>query len=117
MLYQSSPTSLSFDFFHSQQVPGGVQLTWGTTPDVTTLGFNLYRRERSGAFVKLNTDYISALAIRQPQAGTYAYLDTSVAPGTVYEYRLDVIENSLQVSASTTLTYWPYTFALPLIVR
>jgi hypothetical protein len=94
-----------------------VELTWETVSEVTTAGFNIYRRERGGEFVKLNTDYIPPKMSGQPMGSAYTYLDISAIPGILYEYKLDVIENSLQVSTSLLSTYWPYTVSLPYIQR
>ena len=61
--------------------------------------------------MKLNSDIIPA------GSGHYIYPDNTAVPGTVYEYRLDMIEASLQVGVSTQLTYWPYSVAPPILVR
>jgi len=115
--FPTKPTAVDLNYFRAHKASTGVELTWETASETTTAGFNLYRRELSGEFIKLNTEYIPTKNGGQPLGSTYTYLDTTAVPGVVYEYKLDVIENSLQVSTSVMVTYWPYSVMLPLLQR
>ena len=115
MLYRSNPTSVALNYFQAAKAPGGVELSWETVSENTLGGFNLYRRELNGEYVKVNADLIPSQKGGQAEGSRYTYLDTGALPGTVYEYRLDVIENSLQLLFNRTTLYWPYLVQLPLV--
>lgn len=115
MLYRSNPTAVDLNYFRAAKAPGGVELTWETVSENTLGGFNLYRRELNGEYVKVNADLIPPQKAGQMEGSQYTYLDTGALPGTLYEYRLDVIENSLQLLFNRTTLYWPFQVQLPLV--
>jgi hypothetical protein len=115
MLYRYNPTAVDINYFRAAKSSGGVELSWETVAETTLGGFNLYRRELNGEFVKVNTDLIPPQKGGQSEGSAYTYLDTGALPGIVYEYKLDVIENSLQVLLNRTTLYWPYTVQMPVI--
>lgn len=115
MLYRSNPTSVALNYFQAAKAPGGVELSWETVSENTLGGFNLYRRELNGEYVKVNADLIPSQKGGQAEGSQYTYLDTGAQQGVVYEYRLDVIENSLQLLFNRTTLYWPYRVQLPLV--
>ncbi len=117
MLYRSNPTAVDLNYFSAAKAPGGVELSWETVAENTLGGFNLYRRELNGEYVKVNNDLIPSQKAGLLEGARYTYLDTGALPGTLYEYRLDVIENSLQLLFSRTTLYWPYVNIFPLISK
>lgn len=117
MLYQNTPTTTLVENFRAARDASGVVLSWQTLSEGSTAGFHLYRRERSGSFAKLNGELIPPQHPGQPLGAAYTYLDSTTVPGTAYEYRLDVVENSMQVSASLLAAYWPYWIGLPFVQR
>ncbi len=71
----------------SQQA--SVVLDWSTASEIDTVGFNIYRSERSDRdFSRINTEIIPAS--QEPlTGGEYLFLDTEVEPGRVYYYLLE----------------------------
>ena len=92
----SSPISFVYrDTFPPQApmalvcVPGGglgaapsIDLSWEPTPESDLLGYNVYRREEGGAFVKLTAQPVPSPAFR----------DLEVAPGRKYIYRVTAVD-------------------------
>jgi len=114
---QVNPTAANLNYFHAARDPAGVLLSWETVSEATTAGFNLYRREPSGEFLKVNDTLIPPQAGGQPQGASYTYLDADVAPDQLYEFKLEIIETSLAVSARILVTYWPFSVSLPFVGR
>lgn len=110
-------TAVNLNYFRSVKSPSGVQLEWETVSESSTSGFNLYRREPNGSFVKLNSSLIQPLSAGTPEGSAYTYVDNSAFPGKVYEYKLEVIETSLQVGSTALLTYWPFKVFLALVTH
>lgn len=49
--------------FAAEPTPGAVELQWRVQPNEQIYGFNVYRsEERSGPFVRVNTDLVKAAA-------------------------------------------------------
>jgi len=117
MLFQNKPTSVEVISFQAKEAVAGVQLSWETADETTLSGFNLYRREIPGDFVRVNAVLIEAKTSGQLTGSSYTYLDEEASPAIVYEYRLDAIENSLQNLLSKFVTYTPLRIYLPVLVR
>ena len=54
-------------------------------------------------------------AFDQPDSRAGVLVASGALPGIVYEYQLDVIENSMQVLLHRTTLYWPFAVQLPVI--
>ena len=108
-------TAANLNYFRANKLIESVQLSWETISEVTTAGFNLYRREVSGEFKKINDTLISTQVGGEALGAEYSYIDDDVEPGRRYEYKLEVIETSLQVASFALVTYWPYSVSLPFI--
>lgn len=88
------PTSVTLKDFIAEVVEGGVVLSWETTSEVNTLGFNLYRAEAvNGDRVKVNQGLIfSQLAAGSLDGASYSFNDgEDLAAGTYY-YWLEEVE-------------------------
>ncbi len=77
-------------------VPGGgfeaapsIDLSWETNPEDDVVGYNVYRREGGGAFVRLTAE---------PVAGA-AYRDLKVEAGREYTYRVTALDQRHNESA------------------
>lgn len=83
------PTSVRMNSFSATQHGNGVLLLWNTGGELHNLGFNVYR-DVNGQKVQLNPSLIagSALlmreALEQHGAKTYAWIDASPQPETLY---------------------------------
>lgn len=115
MLYKNTPTAVDLNYFQAGMASGGVQLSWETVAETTLGGFNIYRRELNGDYIRVNPDLILPQKGGQSEGSVYTHLDTGALPGVVYEYQLDVIENSMQVLLHRTTLYWPFAVQLPVI--
>lgn len=73
-----------------------VRLTWLSSPSSGVTGYNVYRRVgTTGTFAKVNTSTVTALF----------FVDSSVAPGTTYQYAvtaIDALGNESAQSATAT---------------
>jgi hypothetical protein len=116
-LFLDVPTAVTMNTFSAAKASAGVQLSWETVSEASTAGFNLYRREASGNFVLVNDTLIPPQVAGQPLGATYFYLDTSALPNRLYEYKLETIDTSMNVSSSTLFTYWPYAIMLPMVIQ
>ncbi len=114
-----TPTSVDLNYFRAARMDAGIQLSWETVSEATLAGFDLYRKEEGGVFVKVNDSMIMPLAGGSPFGAVYTYLDTGANPNKLYEYRLESFE-TLDTSTSSGFvltTYWPYSVMLPVIKR
>ncbi|MBW1743934.1 MAG: hypothetical protein JRJ47_11000, partial [Deltaproteobacteria bacterium] len=81
----------SFEVFEDQ---GDVVVEWETASEIGTVGFYLYRKDRSTrGYVQLNEDLLPALLDAQ-QGGTYRLVDETASSGETYKYVLVEIEAS-----------------------
>ncbi len=77
-------------------VPGGgfgetpsIDLAWDANPEADVLGYNVYRREGTGAFVRVTPDPVPAPAFRDPH----------VHGGAQYTYRVTAVDERHNESA------------------
>ncbi len=75
----SDPTAVTIEYFRSASVNEGVALLWKTVYEGNTVGFNLYRREKQGEFVQVNSVLIPSSGLEE--GGVYAYLDDTAQTG------------------------------------
>ena len=111
------PTAVELNYFRAARAEGGVMLTWETVSEATLAGFNLYRRDAKGEYVRVNDDLIPPQVGGQPFGSVYFFLDDDAFTAQRYEYRLEGIETDLSVSSYATATFWPFSCSLPLMRR
>jgi hypothetical protein len=82
----STPVLLSF--LHASPESGGILLEWATREESEFAGFHVVRSaEPQGAFETISRELIAP-------PSPYRYLDTAVAPGVTYYYRLRAVDRS-----------------------
>jgi hypothetical protein len=88
MLTEAVVTSL-------QAIPadGGMALEWRTASEAGTIGFDLYRRDVGGSWVKVNRGLLFGL-LTAPQGGTYRFVDEGASPRESQTYLLVEVEAS-----------------------
>jgi phosphodiesterase/alkaline phosphatase D-like protein len=67
----------------------GLKLSWNSTMEIDTVGYNIYRSESvGGPYVLLNTTPIAALTPGSTSGNAYSYNDRTAFQGVHYYYRL-----------------------------
>jgi methionine-rich copper-binding protein CopC len=89
-----------------------VTLAWETRSELNNLGFELYRREADGEFVKITEQPIPG-AGNSETAQTYAYVDRGLDNGVIYTYQLATVDFGGQVEMYDVLVSATPTEMLP----
>jgi hypothetical protein len=88
---------------------GAIELNWRTESELNNLGFVVQRRKNNGTWIGLssyqNNDALVGSGTTT-QTHTYQFIDDSVEPGAVYEYRLGDVDydNNLTWKQSIEIT-------------
>jgi hypothetical protein len=98
-----APTGLAVD--PAQTTSGQIALTWIAPAAVTVTGYDVYRQNADGTWLRLNAG---------PVAGTQ-YIDGSLDAGTSYNYRVTAVSDENSQSAPAALS--ASTLAGPPVVR
>ncbi len=86
------PTLISLASLEAVPGCGSVTLQWSTDSEIHNAGFNIYRAEQGGEFVKINAEIIPAQG--GPLSGAaYEFVDASVKNRTAYTYKLEDIDS------------------------
>lgn len=72
-------------WFRALSTNGVVLVSWRTTLEIETTGFDLFRWEEGEGWVKVNPEPIPA---RGPEGGVYAVVDAGATTDFAYRYRL-----------------------------
>jgi hypothetical protein len=87
----TSPTVIDLASFTATPSNKAVILEWTTASEVDNAGFNIYRAEEGGAYVKINDALIAAQG--SPTSGaTYEFVDDNVQNRVLYSYKLEDID-------------------------
>ncbi|MBI5303136.1 MAG: hypothetical protein HY868_13460 [Chloroflexi bacterium] len=94
----SAQAAVTLVAFNARVVRQGVtshgELTWRTTSEVHTAGYNIYRSARAdGPYARINAQLIPAVNDAKI-GGTYKYFDNDVQSGQTYYYQLEDVEIS-----------------------
>jgi hypothetical protein len=85
-------TAISLLSFTAIGAGNAVQVDWQTAREFDNVGFHLYRATAPGGpYTRLTNKLISALP-RQGKGGSYSYVDTQVAVGKLYYYKIEDID-------------------------
>jgi hypothetical protein len=95
-----APTELAN--FSSIVNNGLVTLQWESRSETDDLGFNIYRKEGSAAFVKVNTSLIPCTGPVE-SVNHYSFADKNVETGKAYTYRLEDMSNNGLVNSHKTI--------------
>jgi hypothetical protein len=68
-----------------------VSIAWRSASETEALGFNLYRSAGAGPFRKVNKALIAAKRSGKSGGAAYRLVDRNVRRGTVYTYRLQIV--------------------------
>ena len=72
---------------------GAVDVTWRTTLEQDTAGFNVWRSAGAdGKYVQVNDSLIASASPGSLEGGRYRFVDEQVGAGTTYAYKLEEIE-------------------------
>ncbi len=81
-----------------------VAVKWVTASETSTLGFNLYRKDVNGVWIKVNADLVPAQGWPNGGiGGSYRVVDSGAIPGETYTYKLVEIETD-----GTEIEYGPF---------
>jgi len=112
------PTGMVLASLNGVAQPDGMLVTWQTANEMEVLGFNLLRAEAGSEWVLLNEEFIFAEHSGSSQGADYGYRDGAVAPGTTYDYLLEIVKSDGSVEqhelGSVTALWW---LSLPLVAR
>ena len=89
--YEMTPTLIELSSFTATPSNGKVILKWSTASEIDNAGFNIYRAEAGGEFVKINAEIIPAKG--SSTGGTsYEFVDEDVKNRETYSYKLEDID-------------------------
>lgn len=92
VLVEPRPTAVALSSFAAYRSSRGVALSWSTSSEVETLGFNLYRT-RGDSIVRLSKKLIGSVFGGTATGHAYSWLDRS-APRGAARYRLQAVSLS-----------------------
>jgi hypothetical protein len=85
-------TAISLVSFTANGAGNAVEVKWETATEFDNVGFHLYRATTpEGPFYRITDKLISAKP-RQGKGGSYSFIDTRVALGHLYYYKLEDID-------------------------
>jgi hypothetical protein len=116
----SAPTAVEVSAFDAAPHGHGVWLTWETAQEIDSAGFYIYRRSYpGGGWERLNGEMIQAEQPGSLIGAEYGLLDPNLPLGQPFEYRLEVIHTSGEISEAGLagpVTVVAKTY-LPLIIK
>lgn len=84
--------------FTGKQKDKGIVLQWITAHEVNTAGFEVERSVNGSGFTKIAT-------VAPHSTFSYSYTDNSTTTGSVYNYRLKMLDNDGSYTYSSTLSF------------
>ncbi len=88
----TAPTAVDLLSFSAKGDGAAVNVEWQTASETDNLGFHLYRATSPSSPYERLTDKLISATVTPGKGGTYSYLDTDVAVGTLYYYKLEDID-------------------------
>ena len=74
--------------FSATPGPRRITLQWATSSEIDNAGFNIYRAEEGGEYVKVNASLIPAEG-SPTEGAAYEFVDTDVKNRKTYSYKLE----------------------------
>jgi len=106
-------TYIELEEFKAKALHEKVLITWTTGTEIDNAGFDIYRKEETGAnLVKMNASLIPAQGTLGGGA-SYSFVDANVECGTKYLYYLVDIDVNGRTTAHGPVTATPYSLRLP----
>ena len=103
IVFGRDPTAVTVASFGAFVRSGSVVATWTTASPGTTLGFDLYRKSRTGGkWIKINRSLIAA-QFGRPAGGAYSVVDRRAPAARRLTYRLKEIS-----TGGSTRWHGPY---------
>lgn len=88
-----TPQAVQVAAFTADAARGQVTLNWETVSESHNLGFNVYRSSSAnGPWNQLNADIVPSAAPGSSDGASYQYVDTTVAGGQEYFYRIEAVD-------------------------
>jgi len=84
-------TLIVLESFTAEPGNGEVILKWKTASEIDNAGFNIYRSEKGGPYVRINDDIIPAEG-SPVEGAAYEFVDTDVNNRTSYRYILEDVD-------------------------
>jgi hypothetical protein len=78
--------------FEAAPVAGGIAVVWETASELDTVGFHLWRSDRSTAGYARITPGLLPGCGGPTRSAEYAYIDMTVTPGATYFYQLEEVD-------------------------
>ena len=94
-LGKASPTAVNITNLAARPVLQGVQISWSTAQEVDLLGFHIYRSPAvGGERLRLTENLVPASTPGGLIGSPYNFVDTTAAPGLVYQYWLETVSTN-----------------------
>ncbi len=77
--------------FNTEPSSNQVVLIWETTSETDNAGFNIYRAENGGEYIKINTQLIPAEGA-STEGASYEFIDDDVQNRKTYSYKLEDVD-------------------------
>jgi hypothetical protein len=72
--------------------PTPIRIDWETETEIDTAGFNVYRSEQPAGDFELLNDVLIPSSGDATSGSSYSFVDSNVAAGETYYYRLEDVE-------------------------
>lgn len=86
------PTAVSVRRFDATRQRSQVALSWRTSSETKTVGFNLWRSQTMKSWRKVNATLIAAKRTGQAGGASYRFVDRTAMRGKAYNYRLQIVD-------------------------
>ena len=89
----AGPTAVSVGRFAARRAAGSVSVSWRTSSETETIGFNVWRSPAgAAAWQRLNGTMIVAKRSGQSRGAAYRFVDRGARIGRAYAYRLQLVD-------------------------
>jgi hypothetical protein len=89
----TNPTAVRVAGFAAKWRGRSIDVSWRTATEAALIGFNVYRSVGNGPMRKLNPTLIGTKRAGQARGAVYRLVDRNVRVGTLYTYRLQLVDS------------------------